>query len=391
MSTNLATIIGGPCLVQYKGETFRSKGDVSVNLSLETFDIVTDLYGAVDKRVSGQPVTVSFAPEGRFASLAVLFPYLAAAIGSLITPRHLCGAVVAADDTIAVADTDLPAGTPVSFGVIGTMPAGITAATLYYLSADAAGLRTVHASSAAAIAGTGKIDLTDAGTGTLSFIEQWPLVIVGNDGTRATFHNAAVSKMPTLSLKSTETLWGDVEFECFPKNGVAWVTANSLYTIDAASFSDSGFDPADIITQPYSGAWGSSPWDAFFTKAGWVIDNTLSLEAIEDDASGVISRRIASIGFTAKAQPEGPDLAAMLAALTLQGAGSVRGRSLSGENLDITGTGVFVRLYAAALTGGPAQWSSKNDRIGELTWAANRTFTGGAANPLLFIGASSPD
>lgn len=390
MSTNLATIIGGPCLISYKGSTFRSKGDVTLSLELETFDIVTDLYQAVDKRVSGQPMKIGFTPEGRFADLSVLYPYLSAALGSLVTPVHLCGTVTPAADTIAVANTALAAGTPVSFGTTGTMPTGLTAATLYYLSANSGGARTIHASAAAALAGTGAIDITAAGSGTLSFVEQWPLVILGADGSRATFHNVAVTRMPTITARSTETLWGDVEFEAFPKNGVAWATANSLFTLDTATFADAGFDPADILTQPYAGTWGAAPWAGFYTKNGWQIEPSLSLEAVEDDASGVITRRIASLGFTAKAEPMGIALADLTSKLLLQGAGATRGRSLAGDNLNIEGEGVYLRLYAAALLGGPAQWGTKLNRIGELTWAATRTFTAGAPNPLFYIGAAAP-
>ena len=109
---------------------------------------------------------------------------------------------------------------------------------------------------------------------------------------------------------------------------------------------------------------------------------------MEDDASGVLTRRISSLTATAKAQPMGPDLAALMTALLLQGAGATRGRSLAGTDLDLAGTGVFVRLYDAALTGGPAQWATKADRIGELTWQATRK--GGAADPLFLLATASP-
>lgn len=390
MSTNLARIIGGPCLISYDGSVFRSKADVKLDPTIDAFAIANDLYGEVDTRAGNQPMKVSFTPEGRFADLAVLYPYLAVALGTLITPVFRCGAVVAADDTIAVSNTDLPAGTPISFGTTGTMPAGIASPDLYYLGADVAGLRKVHNSAAAAIAGTGARDLTTAGTGTLSFVVQKALVILGVDGTRITLHNAAVTKMPTINGKSQESLWGDVEFECFAKNGVDRTTANSVLTEDTAAFTDAGFDPADIITQPYSLTWGGAPWAGIYTKSGITIEPSLDLAAVEDDASGILTRRISKIGFTAKAQPQGIDFAALRAALNIDGAGAIRGRSLAGSDLNIEGTGVYMRLYAAALIGGPTQWKTDLDRVGELTWQATRTFTDGAANPLFFIGAAAP-
>lgn len=390
MSTNLATIIGGPCLLSYAGATFRSQGDVTLNLSLDTFEIVTDLYGAVDQRVAGQPVSVSFTPEGRFSSLGVLFAHASARIGSYVTPVHTCGAVDTDADTIEVADTTLAAGTPVSFGTTGTMPTGVTAATLYFLSADDEGERTLHTSAADASAGTNAVDITAAGSGTLRFVVQQELVILGNDGTRVTIHNAAVVQMPAITFASQATLWGPVTFEGFAKNGIPWSTANSLLTIDAADFADEGFDKADIITQPYTMSWGATTWASRYTKTGITVEPSLSLEAVEDDASGVLTRRIAAIGFTARAQPMGPDIGDLITALKLQGAGATRGRSLSGENFNIEGTGVYARLYAAALVGGPAIWSSRADRLGELTWQATRTWTAGVANPLFYIGDSAP-
>lgn len=390
MSTNLATIIGGPCLLSYDGAIFRSKGDVKLDPTFDTFAIENDLYGPVDLRVGDQPLKITFTPEGRFADLSVLFPYLTAPLGSLITPVYTCGAVVAAANTIAVAATTLPAGTPVSFGTTGTMPGGVTAATLYYLSADAAGLRTLHTNATDAGTASNPVDITTAGAGTLRFVVQKALVILGNDGTRVTLHNVALTKMPTIAARRKETLWGEVEFEAFVKNGVARTTANSVLTEDTAAFSDTGFDPADIITQPYALTWGDAPWAGIYTKNGFSIEPTLNLAAVEDDASGILTRRLVSIAITAKAQPMGIDFAALRAKLNLDGAGAVLGRSLAGDDLDIVGTDVYMRLYAAALVGGPAQWKTDLERTGELTWQATRTFTGGAANPLFYIGDAAP-
>ncbi len=378
--------------MSYDGSVFRSKADVKLDPTLDTFAIENDLYGPVDLRAGDQPLKVSFTPEGRFTDLAVLFPYLAVSLGSLITPVYTCGAIVHGDNTIAIAETTLPAGTSVSFGIsgVGTMPTGLTAGTLYYLSANASGLRTVHTTSAHAIAGTSPIDITSNGTGTLRYVVQKALVILGADGTRITLHNVALTKMPSINAKSKETLWGDVEFEAFPKNGVDRTTANSVMTVDTAAFSDTGFDPAEIITQPYALTWGAAPWAAIYTKSGITIEPSLNLAAVEDDASGIISRRITSLGFTAKAQPMGIDFASLLTKLNLQGAGAVRGRSLAGDDLDISGTDVFMRLNKAALVGGPAQWKTDLDRVGELTWQATRSFTAGVADPLFFIGDEAP-
>lgn len=391
MSTNIATLIGGPCLCGTDGSSFRSKGDVKVELALETFDVAVDLYGPVDQRVANQPMKIRFTPEGRIADLSVLFPYFSAAIGSFVTPRYECGAVVAAADTIAVSATSLPAGTPVSFGTTDTMPAGLTAATVVYLGANSGGVRKVYDTAAKAITGsTDQIDLTDTGSGDLAFVVTKPLTITGNDGKTIVFHNVAVTKMPTIKFAATETLWGEVEFTAYPKNGVAWTDSAAFFTTGTAAFADSGFDPADIITQPHTLTWGAAPWAGLFTKEGITVETNLTLSDVTDDASGVVTQRIDAISVTAKAQPLGPSLAQLMTALALQGASATRGRSLAGDDLVIEGTGMYAKLTAAALVGGPAQWARNLDRIGELEWRATRTFTAGVADPLFYIGTAAP-
>ncbi len=388
---NVANIIGGPCLVFYKDSIFRSKADVTMAPNLSDFEIEIDSLGVVDTRAGNQELKLTFIPEGRFADLDVLFPHLSANYGSLVTPVWPCGAVDFGNDKIAVANTALPAGTPISFGTTGAMPAGLTSPTLYYLGANAGGFRKIHLSAAAAEAGTGAIDITDAGTGSLKFVEQHQLIIIGNDGRRVTFHNAAVTKMPEITGEKQTPLWGQVEFECFVKNGVDRTDANSVLTEDTAAFSDEGFDPADIITQPYTMDWGEdAPWVEMSTKAGIKITPTLELSPVDNQAAGILSRRILKIGVTLTAQPIGIDFASLRAKLNLDGSGSKLGRSLAGDDLNIQGTGVYVRVYAAALTGGPAQWKRDDERVGELTWKGNRTFTGGVPNPMLYIGAEAP-
>jgi len=187
-----------------------------------------------------------------------------------------------------------------------------------------------------------------------------------------------------------QTLLGEVAFECFPKVNTSWVTANSFYTEAAAALTDTSFDPAAIITQPYTVAWGSSPWDALATKNGVQVSFALALEAVETDTDGLLTRRLAGLEVTAKAQPIGITVAQLLSKLTIQDTGAVRGRSLSGSNLNISATGVYIRLYGAALLGGPQQFSSRLDRIGELEWRATRTFSTGTPNDLFYVGTAAP-
>jgi len=218
-----------------------------------------------------------------------------------------------------------------------------------------------------------------------------PLEIHTFAGKKLTFHNAAVTKMPNIKGSAIETLLGEVEFEAFLKNNTAWSAANSRFTIADAALVDATFDPAAILTQAYTVGWGAvSPWDAMSTKKGVDIDFNLALEPIETDADGIVSRRLSGLEVSVKAQPMGISEADMLNKLLFQGAGAVRGRSLSGDDLNVSATGVYIRVYGAALKGGPQSFSSKEDRIGELEWLATRTFAAGVPNPLFFVGTAAP-
>jgi hypothetical protein len=85
-SINRTSIITGPCLVTYGGQTFWSKGDVSYKLIVDRFAVNTSAFGEVDGRTKDKRVEISFEPDGRFTSglAAVLWPYAATAIGASV-------------------------------------------------------------------------------------------------------------------------------------------------------------------------------------------------------------------------------------------------------------------------------------------------------------------
>lgn len=78
------TIITGPCIVQFGGQNFWSKGDVTVTPKNKRFEIQTARFGKVDERFSNKMLEVTFEPEGRFtAALAlVLWPYGSTPVGT---------------------------------------------------------------------------------------------------------------------------------------------------------------------------------------------------------------------------------------------------------------------------------------------------------------------
>lgn len=85
-SIDRTTIITGPALVTFGGQSFWSKGDVTLKPIVDKFAIPTAAFGDVDGRIQDKRVEVQFEPEGRFTAglLAVLFPYAATNIGASI-------------------------------------------------------------------------------------------------------------------------------------------------------------------------------------------------------------------------------------------------------------------------------------------------------------------
>src|SRR5690606_836490 len=131
------------------------------------------------------------------AHIDVLWRWQNARPGQLVTPRYDIDSIDTVDDEITLLGAighegdhlEYPRlGCPVQLATWGTAPAGLTAGNTYYVGipdlATAPNVITLHATEAAAIAGTGKIDLTDAGTGDHAIIEQEPLVIHTFDNRR---------------------------------------------------------------------------------------------------------------------------------------------------------------------------------------------------------------
>lgn len=390
--SNPALRIAGPAVITYKGATFASKGDIALNPSNETFDLEASPYGIIDSRSSGKPVTLTFTPVGVWSALSVLWPAALQIIGQLNTPvRGFAPAAVdTADDKITLAGHPWESGAAVRFFSFGALPAGLTAGDLVYLHKVDADTVTVHASRAAAVAGTDPLDLTDAGTGRHRVIEQEPLVIVSSEGERYTFHVAALGGLPAINGTTANTLIGEVTFECYRKAGVPATTADSLFTLDDAVYSPPAIDPTQILTQAYTLTWGAAPWAGLETVAGIAFEFGLTLVDVLDDAQGVTAKRVDGLTVIARAQPLGVHSADVLAKLKLQGEGAQRGGRLAGtDDLVMAATGVAVSMTAAALRNAPHTFGRSADRIGGLEWFATRKFTAGVPQPLFTVGTGA--
>lgn len=218
------------------------------------------------------------------------------------------------------------------------------------------------------------------------------LVIWTYAGKQITLKNAAVTKMPDIILSSTKTIIGSMTFSAIGQNNLAWTDAAKRSTIADAAFSDSSFAPADIVTQGYAVAWGSSsPWDSIATEDGVVISSSVKTKPIKTDTDGIVDMIMDSVDVTAKFVPVGVSETQLIALLKMQGASVLRGASLATINtgaFSAIGSGFAVRFASAFPRATPMTFDRSKNRAGEVEFVAARTFSSGVPQDLFAVAAS---
>lgn len=223
-----------------------------------------------------------------------------------------------------------------------------------------------------------------------------PLVIqtkfggAGNTGQTITYPRAAITSLPQLRLKPGDTLFGDITFTCLGNPTVQPTTSGAWQSIADAAFADTTFDETTIISDIYTAAYGSSPYNAIGSMAGFEIDIAMATETISSDDFGVVDMILKSLTATAKFAPSNLTEAQVYALLNNQGSGYVfPGQSLSKNNTDlvITGSGNGAKTLTVTIkNAGPKQatfmYAANKHRFEAIEFTSKRTWTSGAANPL---------
>lgn len=212
------------------------------------------------------------------------------------------------------------------------------------------------------------------------------LFVHSTAGKKVTFHNAALAGLPELTLSPAATFLGQVQFNALLRNGYERVTANSLYTIADAAWSEP-FPEAEIISVPYTATWGTGAGDlTILTENGWKVAFDLNLVPRYVDGYGTIDYKLGGLTCRASCNPVNLAEGDLLDNLQLQG---VRpGASMrQGKTLTITGAtgGLQVILNDAVMRRGPCQWGKTRLRAGELGFEASRLISGGDLAALFAI------
>lgn len=219
-----------------------------------------------------------------------------------------------------------------------------------------------------------------------------PLVLIGANGVRLTFSAVAIIGMPDLTLTTRGPIAGAVTFLALGARTLGLSTTNRLVTIDTAAVP---LPPRGTpqLADDFVINWGATPWLNLRSRDGVKIHFELHTQPVFSDANALVDLTLDRLEVTAKftpASPEGPDEGDLVAALQLQGANALPGRSLAATAalLEIAGEHLHVQLPLAQLTRAELAFDAVRPRVGELTFEAERVFLQ-TARPLAELGAGA--
>lgn len=220
-----------------------------------------------------------------------------------------------------------------------------------------------------------------------------PLTVWTQSGHKYVFGNSAITKVPDVMPKVGDTILGDMTFTGLIGKDKEPGEDDAYYTLTTGATypGDASFSKAAILTRHPQLAWGSSaPWDAFSTVDGVKITHELGLAPVKINGLGTVGMRLQNLGLTAQFQPAGAF--EMSDILTATGGNAALGASPTTNHLNISYSGFYFRLYAAALRQAQFKFGTgeADNLIQGLEARATRTFATGAAVALGYAGTTAP-
>ncbi|MCE0484359.1 MAG: hypothetical protein LV479_09000 [Methylacidiphilales bacterium] len=221
-----------------------------------------------------------------------------------------------------------------------------------------------------------------------------PLVLVAANGVRLTFAAAAIIEMPELKLSDRGTVAGTVTFLAIGARAQAVTAANRFVAIDIAT---PPTPPAGTpqLTDDFAITWSDSPWASLRSLEGITVKFAMKTRPVWSDANALLDVTLEKLAVEARftpASPGGPAESDLVAALQLQGANALPGRSLAAtaSTLDIAGEHLWVRLPQAQLVRGEMAFDATQPRIGELVFMAERAWMNSGAEALALLTEGMP-
>lgn len=226
-----------------------------------------------------------------------------------------------------------------------------------------------------------------------------PLTVWTQSGRKYVFVNAAITTVPDTGVKVGDTLLGEMTFTALIGKDKYPNDANAYYTLTTGQTypGDAALSKPAILTRHPLLSWNDSideesptVWDSFATVDGASVKHALSLEPVKVNGLGTIGMRLKGYGITAQFQPAGAfEMSDILAAT---GANTALGADPTQNHLNISYSGFYFRIYAAALRQASFKFGTAagDNLIQGLEARATRTFSTGVAVPLGYAGTSAP-
>ena len=216
-----------------------------------------------------------------------------------------------------------------------------------------------------------------------------PLVIVSASATY-TIKCAAITQMPSIRMTATNTAFGSVQF-----TGILDKTTGdpddiaSYYAIGAGASIGTAFDPSLMLTGPcYAETGFLNSGTAFYSETGFEVSFDQSNTPILVDGFGTVDMALANLGATITFTPTG------LAESSGDGGfdGFQIGADLPSESLlivcGVTG-GLTIDFLAAQIIDQQRRFSPSENRLGQITMQALRTFSTGAPQAFFTVGTNT--
>jgi len=392
---SLANLFDTPVHVMWRGVAFYAKASIKLAPAVANTRIMSDSFGSLGARKGDASITVELELVGEWeaAALALLHPYTTMARGTPIGITRLRCAQADLNTTsnrLTIASHGRSDGDLCYLGTTGAFPTlasgSLAAGTAYYVKSIDTDTVELYTDSGL----TTIVDFSAAGTGSLllSFDNALDLYLLAYGG-KLTLHNAALVGIPDVQAGAASTPLGTAKFEAFVRQGYTPGTANSYWTYSEGAWSDTGFDPAAVLTQPLTVAFGStSPFSDLDVAEAVKVSFALKTGETRSDRHGLVGRKLDDIDITATLKPRGLNAYQALTQLALQGA--ARGSTISMGTLNLSGSGFYLRLYDTALEQAPHEFGAGADLHGDFTIRGLRTVTTGAADARYYVGTSAP-
>jgi hypothetical protein len=240
---------------------------------------------------------------------------------------------------------------------------------------------------------------TPAGTSIVNPNGAYDGTLVATDaaGNTLTLFGAYIKKMPSLTLSSQKTACGQMQFASIGKKNTARTDAAFMFTIGTGGSWPSTFDTSDVVTDIYSGVWGSvTGMTALDSQEGFTIDFDSQTKELMSDTYGIFDEILQSLTCTCKFKPIGPTIAQLTAAAKFENTGALSpGASMGAQqaaDLTVSGTTAVTNkplivavVKQAFLKKMGLSYSYETFRTAEVEFVATRTVASGATGALFSV------